>query len=210
VTPTIGNVGFRLNFATAKHNRCLKKMDRIYQNPWYVVVVRANFERVSSLRFQEKGYETYLPLYRARRKWSDRSKEVEVPLFAGYTFCRFDADHRLPILQTPGVKSIVGTKTTGPIPVDETEINAVRAMLDSELPVGPWPFLGEGNFVTVERGPLAGVEGIVVEVKNNFRLVVSVSLLQRSVYAEIDRDWVVPRTAIAQPLVKQTSYSACH
>jgi transcription antitermination factor NusG len=184
-------------------------MHGICQNPWYVVVVRANFERVTSLRFQEKGYETYLPLYRARRKWSDRRKEVEVPLFAGYTFCRFDAAHRLPILQTPGVVSIVGTKATGPIPVDEAEINAVRAMLDSELPVGPWPFLREGNFVTVERGPLAGVEGIVVEVKSNFRLVVSVSLLQRSVYAEIDRDWVVPRAAIAQPAVAQT-YSAFH
>jgi transcription antitermination factor NusG len=185
-------------------------MDGIYQNPWYVVVVRTNFERVTSLRFQEKGYDTFLPLYRAQRKWSDRRKEIEVPLFSGYTFCRFDAAHRLPILQTPGVVSIVGTKATGPIPVDENEIKAVRTMLDSELPVGPWPFLREGNFVSVERGPLAGVEGIVVEVKSNFRLVVSVSLLQRSVFAEIDREWVVPRAVVPQPSAAQTSYTAYH
>jgi transcription antitermination factor NusG len=182
----------------------------ICRYPWYVVVVRSNFERAACLCFQEKGYETYLPLYRARRKWSDRTKEIEAPLFGGYMFCRFDASQRLPILQTPGVVSIVGTKTTGPVAVDEAEIVAVRKMLDSQLPVGPWPFLHEGNFVTVERGPLAGVEGRVVEVKSRFRLVVSVSLLQRSVYAEIDRDWVVPRGSGNYSKTPQPSFSAYH
>ena len=163
--------------------------------PWYVVVVRSNFERAVTLNLQEKGYETFLPLCRIHRKWSDRSKEIEVPLFPGYTFCRFDPQKRLPILQVPKVISIVGFNTTGPTPVADAEIDAVRTLLRSTLPVGPWPFLGEGNLVTVERGPLAGVEGVVVEVKSKYRLVVSVSLLQRSVYAEIDRDWVIPRSS---------------
>ena len=164
--------------------------------PWYVVVVRSNFERAASLSLQEKGYETFLPACRVQRKWSDRTKQIEIPLFPGYLFCRFDPQQRLPILQVPKVVSIVGFPNQGPIPVDETEIDALRSLVRSGLPVGPWPFLTQGNFVTVERGPLAGVEGIVVEVKSQCRLVVSVSLLQRSVSAEIDRDWVVLRQPI--------------
>jgi transcriptional antiterminator NusG len=168
-------------------------MNSVSPFPWYVVAVRPNFERSASLHLHAKGYETFLPLYRVHRKWSDRSKEIEVPLFSGYTFCRFDPRQRLPILQVPGVVSILGFTGAGPLPVDEAEIEAVRTLLRSDLPVGPWPFLREGNFVTVERGPLTGVEGIVIEVKSKYRLVVSISLLQRSVYAEIDCDWVVPR-----------------
>jgi transcription antitermination factor NusG len=168
-------------------------MSKIAHFPWYVVVVRSNFERSTSLSFEEKGYETFLPVYRSRRNWSDRSKDIEVPLFTGYTFCRFDVSHRLPILQTPGVRSIIGSKTTGPIPCEDSEVEAVQTLLNSKLPIGPWPFLNAGQFVTVERGPLTGVEGIVIEVKAKYRLVVSVSIMQRSVCTEIDRDWVVPR-----------------
>jgi transcription antitermination factor NusG len=167
--------------------------------PWFVVAVRVNFERAVSLSFQEKGYDVFLPLYRTRRKWSDRSKQIDVPLFTGYTFCRFDPARRLPILQTPGVITIVGSKTTGPIPVNDGEIEAVQALVNSNLPVGPWPFLREGSMVRVEDGPLSGLEGIVITMKANWRLIVSVSLLQRSVYAEIDRDWVVPRQSATVP-----------
>jgi transcription antitermination factor NusG len=162
--------------------------------PWFVVAVRTNYERCVSDGLAERGFETFLPLYRTRHTWSDRKKEIEVPLFSGYTFSRFDPMKRLPILQTPGVREIVGSRITGPTPVDDCEITAVRTMIESELLVGPWPFLREGHFVSVERGPLTGVEGVIVEVKSKFRLIVSVTLLQRSVYAEIDRDWVVPRT----------------
>jgi transcription antitermination factor NusG len=119
-------------------------------------------------------------------------KEVEAPLFKGYTFCRFDASQRLPILTTPGVVSIVGNTCSGPIAVDERELASVRNMVSSGAVVGPWPFLREGQFVSVERGPLSGVEGIIISFKGQYRLIVSVSLLQRSVAVEIDRDWVQP------------------
>jgi transcriptional antiterminator NusG len=159
--------------------------------PWYAVRLRSNFERRASQIFEEKGFITFLPTYWTRRTWSDRTKEIEVPLFSGYTFCRFDPLNRLPILTTPGVVSILES-SNGPIPIDESQIDSVRALLKSGLPVGPWPFLREGQPVLVERGPLKGIEGQILSLKNKYRLVVSVSLLQRSVSVEIDREWARP------------------
>ncbi len=159
---------------------------------WYAIQVRSNFEQTVNAALLGKSYEAFLPTYRTRRRWSDRVKEMDAPLFKGYTFCRFDASRRLPILTTPGVVSIVGSSCSGPIEVDPREIASVRGMVASGAVVGPWPFLREGQFVAVERGPLSGVEGIVVYFKSQYRLVVSVSLLQRSVAVEIDRDWVRP------------------
>jgi transcription antitermination factor NusG len=158
---------------------------------WYALRVRSNFEWAVNHALTGKDYEAFLPTYRTRRRWSDRTKEVEAPLFRGYTFCRFDAARRLPILTTPGVVSIIGS-AAGPIEVDEREIAAVRGMVASGVVVGPWPFLREGQHVAVEHGPLAGVEGMIVSFKGQYRLVVSVSLLQRSVAVEIDREWVRP------------------
>jgi len=159
--------------------------------PWYAVRLRSNFERCASQIFEEKGFTTFLPLHRTRRIWSDRTKVVEMPLFSGYTFCKFDPLNRLPILTTPGVISILES-SNGPIPVEESEIAAVRRLLESGLALGPWPFLREGQAVLVERGPLRGVEGIIVSLKNNYRLIVSLSLLQRSLSVAIDRECVRP------------------
>ena len=158
---------------------------------WYVLRVRANSERLAAEVLQQKGFTTFVPLYRTRRRWSDRVKEVEVPLFSGYTFCKFDPQYRLPILTTPGVTSIVGSGDR-PIPVEESEIVAVQLMLKSGFALGPWPFLNNGQSVLIKHGPLEGVEGLVLATKNKYRLVVSISLLQRSVSVEIDSDCVTP------------------
>lgn len=157
--------------------------------PWYVLRLRSNFERVASTVLKERGYDVFLPEYRTRRKWSDRVKEIDAPLFPGYTFCRFNPQQKLPILMSPGVVSILES-ADGPVPVPEREIAAVQMMLQSGLTFGLCPFLQAGQPVVVERGPLKGTEGIVVRMKGSYRLVVSVFLLQRSVSAEIDRDSV--------------------
>jgi transcription antitermination factor NusG len=159
--------------------------------PWYALRVRSNFERAVSESLGSKGYPEFLPTYRARRRWSDRIKEIRAPLFPGYVFCRFDANNRLPILQTPGVVSIVSFAKT-PTPVEESEIAAVQRIVASDALSRPWPFLNTGDRVQVIDGPLAGLEGILLEFKKSLRLVVSVTLLQRSVAVEIDGDWVRP------------------
>lgn len=159
--------------------------------PWHAIRVRSRFECTTSNILRDKGFEQFLPLYRSRRRWSDRVKEIDMPLFPGYVFCRFDASSPLGVLTTPGVVHIVSAGRT-PIPVDELEISALQDICGSGLPLQPWPYLEAGRRVSIEQGPLAGTEGVVIEMKGRYRLVVSISMLQRSVAAEIDRDWIRP------------------
>jgi transcription antitermination factor NusG len=157
--------------------------------PWYGIRTKSNHERVASVVLQSKGYEQYLPVYRRRQRWSDRVVESDRPLFPGYVFCRFDARKRLPIVSTPGVVSVVGFGNE-PAPISDMEIEAVRAVLHSGLAAEPCPFLREGQRIRVKRGALEGMEGILVKKKSDWRIVVSVAMLQRSVAVEIDREWI--------------------
>jgi transcription termination/antitermination protein NusG len=161
------------------------------QLPWYALQVRPRFEKAVASTLVNKGYEGFLPLCRHRSRWSDRMKEVHLPLFPGYLFCRFDVNRRLPILVTPGVLHVIGIGKT-PHPVDEEEIAALQAIVISGLKTEPLSYLTVGEKVRIEIGPLAGIEGILTAVKGSSRLVVSVSLLQRSVSVEVDESWVVP------------------
>ena len=160
---------------------------------------------MASSMLDSKGYERFLPLVRSRRRWSDRVRELQVPLFAGYVFSRFDAAHRVPVLECPGVVGIVGFGSH-PVPIPGDEIRSIQTMLASSLHVEPYPILAPGQKIRVDRGPLAGVEGVIVEMKNHFRLVASVTLLQRSVSVEIDREWACPVPA-AHPRLSLVSPS---
>ena len=112
-----------------------------------------------------------------------------MPLFPGYVFCRFDPQRILPILMTPGVLGVVGFGKV-PAPIEEGEIDAIRAVIEAGLPAQPWPFTREGDEVSIIDGPLRGVHGIVNRLKNNQQLILSVAMLQRSVSVEVDPSWV--------------------
>jgi transcription antitermination factor NusG len=159
------------------------------QLPWFAVRTRSNFEKIASVALENKGLTPYLPTYRDRRRWSDRVVVSDTPLFRGYVFCRFNPLHRLPVLTTVGVISIVGCGSE-PAPINDAEIDAIQLILQSGLATEPCPFLREGQTVRVTRGALAGVEGILTKKKSDFRLVISVTMLQRSISVEIDREWV--------------------
>src|ERR1041384_7208080 len=90
---------------------------------WYAVQLKTRFEKVVALHLRGKGYEQYLPTYRSRRQWSDRIKEIELPLFPGYIFCKFDVTDRFPLLVIPGVRSVVSFGGA-PMAVPEQEIVA--------------------------------------------------------------------------------------
>jgi transcription antitermination factor NusG len=149
------------------------------------------YEQAVSHALQCKGYEDYVPTYLHKRQWSDRTKVVNVPLFPGYVFCRFDLNHRLPILQTPAVIDIVRIGRTV-VPVSEEEITSLRIAEKEGLQRRPCSYLHVGQYVRIEEGPLTGLQGILCQVKGDTRLVVSVTLLQRSVAVEIDSRWVKP------------------
>lgn len=165
--------------------------------PWFAILARSNREKSASLLLENAGYECYVPTSKYTRQWSDRTKEVEVPLFPGYFFCRMNPSNRLPVLITPGVIQIVGVGKM-PIPVEEEEIAAIQRAGKSGLSVMPWPYLEIGQVARIEEGPLRGMTGIVVRIKSGMKLVLSVSLLQRSVAVEIDRSWVSSTHEVAR------------
>jgi transcription antitermination factor NusG len=156
---------------------------------WFAVTTKPNLEKSATAALEGKGLEAFLPFYRVRRRWSDRTKELMLPLFPGYSFCRLDPSHRGLVLTTPGTTGIVrfGDKFA---PIPDEQIEAVRQTVNSGLAVQPWPFLRTGQRVAVVSGPLTGVEGIVTELKKEYRLVVSIEMLQRSMAVEISHDWV--------------------
>src|ERR1700686_1979880 len=119
---------------------------------WYAIRVRSKFERIASLTLSGKGYEEFLPLYRSGRAWSDRAKQLDLPLFPGYLFCCFDVQDRLlPILTTPGVISIVSAGKI-PISIPDREIEAIQIVNRSGLQAQPWPHLAVGSRALIEKG----------------------------------------------------------
>lgn len=169
--------------------------DQITGHPrWYALSVKHQHERRAEIALGWKGFEALAPTYRARRTWSDRSKNLDLPLFSGYVFCRFDFAERIPVLDTPGIARIVGFGN-GPAPVADEEIAAIKMVVASRLPVRPWPHLKPGDRVRIEDGPLRGVEGTLLREKDSLRLVLGVELLQRSIAVELEPESVVPLRA---------------
>ena len=156
---------------------------------WYALAVKPRHDKAVSRTLESKGYQTLVPLYNQRRRYATRCKDATLSLFPGYVFCRFNSLTRLPVLTTPGVIQILGAGRV-PTPVDETEMASLQTALQLRLSAQPVPFLHTGQKVRITEGALAGVEGIVLGFKQCLRLVLSITLLQRSVSLEIDRDRV--------------------
>src|SRR5262252_1350688 len=143
---------------------------------WFALHVKSRMEQTTGELLRTKGYETFVPTY----KPAESRSSVEMPLFPSYAFCRFDPGIRCPILTTPGVIRVVGYGKS-PAVVCEAEIEAIRRIVLSSLEAKPHEYLHAGQVVIVKRGPLRGVVGKVVSLRSAARLIVSMSLLQRSI-----------------------------
>jgi transcriptional antiterminator NusG len=176
---------------------------------WFALQVRARWESSTATQLSGKGYPVLLPTRRTKNR-NRTSTRTNPPLFPGYIFCEFDALNRLPILVTPGVIAVVSSGRV-PMPVSDAEIAAIQTIISSGASAEPWPFLEVGNKVRFESGALRGLTGILIHVKGNHRIVVSVSLLRRSVAVEIDRECVSAFSspnASPEPFVSQRLSSA--
>jgi len=153
---------------------------------WFALFIKPQKERSTNELLQHKGYETFLPTYREKRKWANGQGTREKPAFPGYLFCRFNARLRMPILTTPGVVNVLGCAGK-PQPIDDQELLDIKRIAASPIGYNPCAYLDAGNRVRIVEGPLEGLKGILLDPKRGRRLVVSVSLMQRSVAVELDQ-----------------------
>jgi transcription antitermination factor NusG len=158
---------------------------------WYALRTRSRHEKRVSEQLAARGIEPFLPLVDRLRQWKDRRKRVAFPLFPGYCFARFPLSSRFSVLTTQGVVQILGNQD-GPVPVPESEIAAVRRLVESTLPCDPHPYLAEGMWVEVIRGPLAGLRGVLLRKGTRARLVIGVTLIHQAVSVEMDAMDVAP------------------
>lgn len=158
---------------------------------WWALYTRHQHEKVVADILSAKGFEVFLPLYESIRRWKDRNKVLSMPLFPCYVFVRGGLNRRLQVVTTPGVHMILFSGEKVAI-IPEAEIQAIRAAAEGPFQLEPHPFLKCGERVRVKRGPLEGVEGVLVRKKNLHRLVLSVDMLAQSVALEIDAADVEP------------------
>lgn len=154
---------------------------------WYALHTMSHCEAKVAGYFRAFDIEVFLPDYPSRRQWNDRVKMIRRPLFPGYLFGRFEKKLPSEALGAPGLVHIVGF-ADGPVPIPEEQIESVRRLVESGLNVCGWPMLKTGERVRVSKGPLKGLEGRLEKIKGQFRLVICVELLCRSIAAEVDSE----------------------
>jgi len=171
---------------------------------WYALQVRPRHERLVHELLHEKDVETFLPLYERRRRWSDRLKRLDCPLFPGYVFGKFHLREKHKVVTTSGVVRIIGVGLE-PLPVADEEIAALQQVVLQGVRAEPHEFLSVGDRICLRYGPLAGLEGILIRKSGNCRLIVSVNLLRRAVAVEVACDWIAASPRTTNPLTTVAS-----
>jgi len=167
-------------------------MHTVEETPaWYAIRTRSRHEKLVNQQLASRDIEAFLPLVTRRRRWADRWKEVSFPLFPGYCFARFPCERRPLVFSAVGFVQILGINGD-PTPVPDCEVEAVRKLVTSTLPLDPHPYLKEGMEVEVVRGPLEGVRGVLVRKGRHARFVVAIHLIQQAASVELDAADVEP------------------
>ena len=158
---------------------------------WLAVYTKPRHEKGVEKEFQKKGFEVYLPILKERRKWSDRKKWVEFPLFRSYVFVRTKIKNTLFVLQTPGVVKVIKFGEEVAVVRNES-IEAIKLMIEGGYNPEPLNYFIKGDPVEVKDGPLKGLVGEVIRLDKNDRLVVRVDAIQHSISIQIDRGFLKP------------------
>jgi transcription antitermination factor NusG len=152
---------------------------------WYAVHTRSRHEKQVDAFLVDKGVESFLPLVNMLSRRKDRKKYVDLPLFPGYLFAHVNQEQLSDVKYTRGVTKILGSDIDKPTPVPDKQVMDIKILLESKVKLDPYPYLQKGTRVRVKTGPLSGVEGILVEKKDNYKLVISIDLMQKGTAAEI-------------------------
>jgi transcription antitermination factor NusG len=153
---------------------------------WYAVHTRSRHEKQVDLFLSERGVETFLPLVHTLSRRRDRKKYVDIPLFPGYLFVYAEKERLLfDVKYTRGVTRIIGTDLDAPTPIPDRQIQDIKSIMETEVQLDPFPYLKKGRMVRVKSGPLKGLEGILVERKGHYKLVIQIDLLQKGAAAEV-------------------------
>jgi transcription termination/antitermination protein NusG len=176
---------------------------------WFAAYTNSHHEKRVAEHLAKRQIESFLPLYSAQRRWRNGCKVIlDLPLFPGYVFARIDRRERVRVLEVPGVLSLVGFGRE-PAPLPDHEIEALRSGLGLRK-IEPHPYLVIGKRVRIKAGALAGMEGVLVRKKNNFRVVLTLDMIMQSVAVEVDADDVEPATASASRLSLPRELARCH
>jgi len=162
-------------------------MDRIkHSKKWIAVYTKPRHEKSVMNELIKKDFEVYLPLLKERRKWSDRKKWVEFPIFKSYLFVFINLNNFIPVLQTPGIVKVVrfGEKIAT---LSEKSIEHIRLMIEGGYNPTPTDYFIKGEPVFVKEGPLKGLEGEVIRLDGNDRLILRIDIIQHSISVKINR-----------------------
>lgn len=164
---------------------------------WFAVFTVPRHEKRVEAHFRLREIENFLPLYQKQRQWKDGSKGMlQLPLFSNYIFVHIGRDGRVPVLEVPGVISIVGFGPQ-PLPIPDSHIHLLREGLRRGK-IEPYPYLGEGARVRIRSGVMAGMEGVLLRKKNNFRVVLTLEIIMKSVMVEVGMEDIEPVVQISE------------
>jgi len=168
---------------------------------WYAVSTRSRQEKIAASTLEALGITHFLPLQAQKRQWSDRVQTIHAPLFPGYLFVHIDpwSSVRLNVLKTPGIARFV-SDNTGPLPIQNSEIDDIRRLVEGGVDLVPHPFLKQGDRVRVVRGALAGVQGILTRIGPRLRMVISIEVIHRSLAITVSQNDVEPIQSDAEKL----------
>ena len=186
----LANAMSEIEASVSREDFALPRLD--YSCPrWYASYTSPRHEKHVARQLESQGVQCFLPLYRSSRRWKDRRKVLDLPLFPGYVFVQIALRDRLRVLRVPGIVQLVSFAGL-PHALPDEDIAALRNGLLRSARLEPHPFLRKGCRVRVRSGPMSGTEGILIRRKDHFRVVVSIELIQRSVAAEVDECDIEP------------------
>lgn len=169
----------------------------MHGSPWHVLHVLSNHEKKVAQHLEVRSIEHYLPVYREKVKWTDRTVVAERPLFSGYVFARFDHRYRIPVISTPGVLRLLGDQSWDL--VEDEELEKIRSGLAKGLILRPHRNITVGTRVRIREGVFEDVEGSVTELRQQCKVVISLAAVRQCFSIEVEIDQI---EVLSKPYIK--------